>query len=190
MSTRSPHYGLYQWEGTDPVSREEMNHNFSVLEENLHQNLVYKPLSTFVTSQQAAMVSIDLSNVPWKDYHEVVVEFWYDSLSQSPATVYINQDRSMPDENYGSHMVPPTNPTVMTTYCNGLGDILGFRGRVTFFSDCHETGCVSVECRSQIGGRSYHGWNSNITLAQVNTLDLYCVNYVPAGVQVTVWGVK
>jgi len=190
MSTKSPHYGLYQWEGSDPVSREEMNHNFAVLEENLHEKLVYAPLASYTVSQAAQLVSFDLSNVDWNKYHEVVVELWYDNVDRNSTTIYVNQDQSFPDDTYASVMVPPTNTTIMTSLLEGLGKIGGFRGSVRFFCNRHETSYISAECRSLGAGRCYNGWNSNLTFSQLNTLDLYCYNKVPVGVQVTVWGVE
>ena len=190
MSTKSPHYGLYQWEGSDPVNREEMNHNFSVLEENLNDKLVFAPIASYTVTQAAKLVSIDLSDVDWNKYHEVVVELWYNSVDRNTATIYVNQNQAYPDEIYASVMVPPTNTTIMTSLLEGLGKVGGFRGRVTIFSNQHETSFISTECCTLGGGRRYNGWNSNLTLSQINTLDLYCYNNVPVGVQVTVWGVK
>ena len=107
MSTRSPNYGLYQWEGQDPVSREEMNHNFAVLDEKLHENTTYQPLAEYTSAAAAKLVSFDLSGIDWKQYHEVVVQLWYDTVDPNYATIYVNQDQSFPDDDYASVMVPP-----------------------------------------------------------------------------------
>ena len=190
MSTRSPHYGLYQWEGSDPVSREEMNHNFSVLDEKLHEKLTYLPIKQFTNAAAAQLVSFDVSDIDWNAYHEVVVQLWCDSVEQHSATIYVNQDQSYQSDEYGSFMVPPSNTTVMVSTMAGLGQVGGFRGNVRFFCNQHETAQVTAECRSMGSGRTYHGWDKKITYSQMKTLDLYCYTNVPAGVQVKIWGVK
>ena len=190
MSTQTPYYGLYKWEGTDPVSRTEMNHNFEVLEQNLYGKQTYFPLFSHSVTQSAQLVSFDLSEINWNEYHEVVVEVWYAQSDKSSATIYVNKNQNSPDETYGSVMVPPSNTTTMTTYTNGLGSMVGYKGRITFYCHQHDTAPITTDCASLGHSRTYRGWNTNINYTQLSTLDIYCYSRVPAGVNISIWGVK
>ena len=182
MATISETYGLHQWVGSDPVRRTEINENFTLLEQAISNRRTYHALGSAGPSAAGGVLNLDLSNVDWSRWHEVIVEVsCADTLD---CFVTANGETAE-----GNEKIYESMNTFDPISGNALGVLRGSqRGRIqpTVFRD--PTAKLTAYCYS--GRYISAGAQGNISYSGLQSLTLRGRNgSLAAGITMTAWGV-
>ena len=190
MATRSSDYGLYQWVGSDPVSRTQMNENFALLEQAVASRRTYHALGSVSLSSAASVLEIDLSDVDWTAWHEVVVEV-VNHTSDPSCYVTANDLPVGSDDTSPMHYIRLSGQPGGGISSYALGRPIGQNARITLL--VHQDPAAQIVIRTEcmidlnIGYCSQLAWEDLTKL--VLRPDGRFGQTIPAGTVATVWGV-
>lgn len=186
MATRSSDYGLYQWVGSDPVSRTQMNENFALLEQAMASRRTHHALGSVTLSTAASVLELDLSDVDWSAWHEVVVEVVNHTVS--PAFYVTANDLSV-----GTSSTSPMSYNDLPYTGGGcaLGHAVSGNTRITLLTHRDPDAAIIVRtegsARMNVGAAASMSWEDLTKL--VLRPDPQHGQTIPAGTAATVWGI-
>lgn len=168
--------GLYLWDGDDTVNVEQINTNFEKLDGARSVHLKTHTISTTTTT-----VDLDVSDIDWSKYRQVVVRCYMNGSGtlEVKSNGYSSYDRAL-----------RINAGTTDSY------MLGYIYQSTTENDCqawlilkcayNANRCLVQECESMYWN---WGYNTRLTFAELNTLRLYNSDAtVNAGSYLEVWG--
>ena len=189
MSTqKTPVYGLHQWAGTDPVSRTEMNENFSKLEDSLAANKPYELLYSTTTTADAGRVTLTLPQIDWDSYMQlrVIIHDAAETSKTSPAEVYVYVNSVQSSASQGCHCTLSGSRTQIA----GVAYIDVAYGILVLHVNRNSAGQVRVS--GHHFDSTTMGWYQSKTWEDVTSIifDALSGQTIHSGTVLEVWGVK
>lgn len=189
MMNQTSNFGLSQWEKDDRIQMEDFNADNTKIDaalQALHAADRYAPLKTIVTTEAMTKVDVDLSDVDWNMYPQLILQVEGEVDNGGLATILFNDDTN--HYIYRDTLDNEKANTHAGILHLGMND--GYFQRVTLTGASTNPQC-DIFCGGLASSSSHYYTGTDGKGAALNQVS-FCTdpNHIQPGFRITVYGVR